>query len=95
MTISYEPLKVGTIAKVKVIGVLVMEDEKGSDFRILSVLVNDLRFEAYRDLTNVSEYQLKEIQEFFPTYKRLEPCKWAKVKSWKSPEEAKKIGWQR
>jgi inorganic pyrophosphatase len=53
MTISYEPLKVGTIAKVKVIGVLVMEDEKGLDFKILSVLVNDLRFEAYRDLTNV------------------------------------------
>jgi inorganic pyrophosphatase len=32
-----------------------------------------------------------EIQEFFETYKRLEPHKWAKVKGWRNAEEAKKI----
>jgi inorganic pyrophosphatase len=34
---------------------------------------------------------LIEIQEFFATYKRLEPRKWAKVKGWKNAEEAKQI----
>jgi inorganic pyrophosphatase len=34
---------------------------------------------------------LTEIQEFFATYKRLEPRKWAKVKGWKNAEEAKQI----
>ena len=29
MALTYEPLEVGAIAKVRVIGVLVMEDEKG------------------------------------------------------------------
>ncbi len=91
MALTYEPLEVGTVAKVRVIGLLVMEDEKGLDNKILSVLLNDLRFEGYKDLTDVPEYQLKEIQEFFTTYKRLEPCKWAKVKGWKKPQEAKQV----
>jgi len=34
---------------------------------------------------------LKEIQEFFETYKRLEPHKWVKIKEWKNAEEAAKI----
>ena len=91
MTLTYEPLTVGTIAKVRVIGVLVMEDEEGLDSKILSVLQNDLRFETYKDLADVDDYLLKEIQEFFETYKRLEPCKWVKVKGWKKAEEAKEI----
>src|SRR5512138_3918485 len=31
MTLSFEPLAVGVVAKVRVIGALVMEDEKGLD----------------------------------------------------------------
>lgn len=91
MTLSYEPLEVGAIAKVRVIGMLIMEDEKGLDYKILSVLLNDLRFEGYRDIKNVPEYQLKEIAEFFTTYKNLEPCKWAKVQGWKNQQEASQI----
>jgi len=43
------------------------------------------------DITDVHKHQLVEIQEFFATYKRLEPRKWAKVKGWKNAEEAKQI----
>ncbi|MGB9842400.1 MAG: inorganic diphosphatase [Candidatus Bathyarchaeales archaeon] len=32
-----------------------------------------------------------EIQEFFETYKRLEPHKWARAKEWKNAAEAMKI----
>ena len=88
MSLSYEPLHVGTVAKVKVIGMLVMEDERGIDSKIFSVLFDDLRFENYKELSDVPEYQLKEIQEFFTTYKRLEPCRWAKVKCWKNAKDA-------
>jgi inorganic pyrophosphatase len=31
------------------------------------------------------------IQEFFETYKRLEPHRWAKTRDWKNAAEAKKI----
>ena len=91
MSLTYEPLEVGAIAKVRVIGVLIMEDERGIDPKILSVLVNDLRYEGYKDKLDVQEHLLKEIQEFFTTYKRLEPCKWAKVKGWKNAEAAYEI----
>lgn len=91
MALSFEPLEVGAIAKVRVIGALIIEDEEGYDAKILSVLVNDARFEGYNDITDVHEHELREIQEFFETYKRLEPHKWAKTKGWKNAAEAKQI----
>src|SRR4030043_525967 len=91
MVLSYEPLEVGCVVKVRVVGVLVIEDEKGEDAKILSVLVNDARFEGYNDITDVHTHQRKEIQEFFETYKRLDPHKWAVAKEWKNAKEAMEI----
>jgi inorganic pyrophosphatase len=91
MVLSYEPLEVGCIVKARVIGALIVEDEKGEDAKILSVPVNDARFDGYHDIADVHPHKLKEIQEFFETYKRLEPRKWAKFKEWKNAEEASKI----
>jgi inorganic pyrophosphatase len=91
MVLSYEPLEVGSIVKVRVIGVLIVEDEKGEDPKILSVLVSDARFEGYKSINDVHSHQLVEIQEFFETYKRLEPHKWVRFKEWKNAEEARKI----
>jgi len=91
MAMSFEPLAVGAIARVRVIGALVIEDEKGIDPKILSVLVNDARFEGYKDISDVHKHELKEIEEFFETYKRLEPHKWTKIKGWKNAAEAMEI----
>jgi inorganic pyrophosphatase len=91
MVMSYEPLEVGCIVRVRVIGVLVIEDEKGADPKILSVLADDARFEGIDDITDVHAHQLREIQEFFETYKRLEPHKWVKIKEWQTAEAAHKI----
>jgi inorganic pyrophosphatase len=91
MVMSYEPLEVGCIVKAQIIGVLVMEDEEGEDPKILSVPVSDPRFDGYNDLTDVHPHKLREIQEFFEVYKRLEPKKWVKFKEWRNAEEAKKI----
>ncbi|MEM2100521.1 MAG: inorganic diphosphatase [Candidatus Bathyarchaeia archaeon] len=91
MALSYEPLEVGCLVKVRVIGALIIEDEKGEDPKILSVLVNDARFEGYKDISDVHPHKLREIQEFFETYKRLEPYKWARFKEWKNAEGAMNI----
>lgn len=90
MAMSFEPLEVGCIVKIRVIGALVIEDEEGPDTKILSVLANDRRFEGYHDISDIHKHELTEIQEFFETYKRLEPHKWANVKGWKDAEEAMK-----
>ena len=91
MVVSYEPLEVGCIVRVRVIGVLMIEDEKGSDPKILSVLVDDARFEGVEEITDIHSHKLKEIQEFFETYKRLEPHKWVKIKGWQTAESAHEI----
>jgi len=91
MTLSFEPLQIGCVAKVKVIGCLLIEDEEGIDPKILSILVNDARFNGYNEISDVHAHELKEIQEFFETYKRLEPHKWTRVKEWKNATEAKEI----
>jgi inorganic pyrophosphatase len=91
MVMSYEPLEVGCIVRVRVIGVLLIEDEKGFDPKILSVLVDDARFEGVHDITDIHIHQLKEIQEFFETYKRLEPHKWIKIIGWEPSAAAYEI----
>jgi len=91
MAMSFEPLEVGAIARVRVIGALIMEDENGPDPKILSVLENDRRFEGYKDIADIHKHELVEIQEFFETYKRLEPHKWTKTKGWQNAAEAMEI----
>jgi len=90
MVLGFEAIAPGTVMKVRPIGMVVMEDEKGRDDKILAVPVKDPRFKDFKDISDVPEHILKEIAEFFETYKRLEPGKWVKVKEWKNAEEAKK-----
>jgi len=91
MVLSYEPLEVGCVIKARTIGALIMEDEEGEDPKILSVPMSDPRFNGLHDIKDVHPHLLREIQEFFETYKRLEPKKWVKFKAWKNAEEAKEI----
>jgi len=91
MILSYEPFEVGCIVKVRPIGALIIEDEEGEDPKILSVPISDPRFDGYKNLSDVHLHLLKEIQEFFETYKRLELKKWVRFKAWKDADEAKKI----
>jgi len=91
MVLSYEPLEVGCIVRVRVIGALIIEDEKGVDPKILSVLADDARFEGIKDIKDIHKHRLREIQEFFETYKRLEPHKWVRIKEWENVEAALEI----
>lgn len=91
MVLSHEPLEVGYVVRTRVIGVLMMEDEEGGDPKILAVPTGDPGFDGYNDLANVHPHKLREIQEFFEVYKRLEPKKWVKFKEWRNAKEAKKI----
>ena len=68
-----------------------MEDEAGEDPKILSVPVKDPRFVGYQTLSDVHPHLLKEVKEFFETYKRLEPRKWVKFKAWEDVGEAMTI----
>jgi inorganic pyrophosphatase len=62
-----------------IIGALLMEDEKGTDDKILAVCDNDYFYGNKRNLTDLSSDQLESIQTFFANYKLNEPGKWSKV----------------
>jgi len=76
---------------VRPIGVLTTEDESGEDSKILGVPVVDPRFQEVTDVKDVAKHLKAEIEDFFLSYKRLEPRKWVKVKGWKDARTAGKM----
>ena len=78
----------GCVVEARPIGLLLMEDEKGLDDKVIAVPVKDPRFSHINSVEDLPPHLKKEIKEFFETYKRLEPGKWVKVKEWKGREVA-------
>ncbi|MFA5087264.1 MAG: inorganic diphosphatase [Candidatus Paceibacterota bacterium] len=83
----------GCVVPCKVIGMLNMEDEAGLDYKIIAVPDDkiDPAFKEINNITDLTEYQKKVIQEFFETYKRLEPNKWVKISGFEPKEIAENI----
>jgi inorganic pyrophosphatase len=65
-----------------------MTDEAGGDDKVLCVPSKDVRRDHLRDITNVREYLLLEIEHFFTVYKDLEPGKSVEGATWVGVEEA-------
>ncbi|MEM5766144.1 MAG: inorganic diphosphatase [Candidatus Aenigmatarchaeota archaeon] len=81
----------GCVVEARPVALLVMEDEKGMDDKIITVPVNDPRFSKIKDLDDLDDKTIREINEFFENYKKSEPGKFVKIKEWKNAEEAKNI----
>ncbi len=93
MVLNEYPLLPGSVIKCRLIGVLVMEDEKGMDEKLLAVPVSkvDPTYDNIKSIDDLPEHTLNKIKNFFETYKILEPNKWVKVKEYKGKAEAEKI----
>ena len=78
------PVAAGSVLRSRPIGVLYMEDESGTDEKILAVPHTKLH-PFYADVTNYTEIhssELEQIEHFFSHYKDLEKNKWVKVLGW-------------
>lgn len=62
----------GCIISSRVIGVLLMSDDKGQDEKLLGVPVDDPRWDDVHSLEDIPRHTLKEIEHFFKVYKDLE-----------------------
>lgn len=87
------PLVPGCVMSCRPIGVLVMEDEKGQDEKIVAVPSNKItrRHENVKDFSDLPEITRDQINHFFEHYKDLEPGKWVKVESWGDHNRAKQM----
>ena len=90
LVVIAEPTFPGCVVRARPIGVLDMSDEKGHDFKILAVAHDDPRWEAASALEDVSPHRLREIENFFETYKTLENRP-TDVNGWLGAEEAWRI----
>jgi inorganic pyrophosphatase len=72
LIINDAPFFPGSYVKCKVLGMLITEDEKGMDQKVIS---------------DVNENTLAIIEDFFTNYKNNEPNKWVKCGDYKGAEE--------
>ena len=72
LVLSTYPLLPGVVVEVRVVGLLLMEDEKGGDAKVIGVVAEDQRLDHIQDIGDVPEGVKQEIQHFFETYKALE-----------------------
>ena len=87
LVIVQEPTFPGCIVPARPVGGLDMEDEKGSDFKIVAVPIGDPRYAHVAELTDLGAHWAKEIETFFETYKWLEPGH-TSIKQWYTADEA-------
>ena len=93
LVISDCPIIPNAVIAVKPIGVLIMEDEKGMDEKILAVPAKKLNsiYEKIEDISELPEGLVNKIKHFFEHYKDLEKGKWVKVKNFEGAQSARKI----
>ena len=83
-----DPTFPGCWVRVRAIGVFWMEDEKGGDAKIICVPANDPVFEDTRDLSQLRQPLLDEIEHFFEVYKMLEPGKESATRGYEGKQAA-------
>ncbi|HEY6812503.1 MAG TPA: inorganic diphosphatase [Propionibacteriaceae bacterium] len=83
-----EPTFPGCLIKCRAVAMFRMKDEAGGDDKVLCVPASDPRRDHIRDLADVRQWVLLEIEHFFEVYKDLEPGKSVEGATWTGVEEA-------
>ncbi|MCA9171621.1 MAG: inorganic diphosphatase, partial [Planctomycetales bacterium] len=83
----------GCVINVRPIGVLIMEDNAGTDEKVIAVPTPKLtlRYENVHNYSDLPDITLQQIEHFFEHYKDLEPGKWVKIGGWHDAAYARKM----
>jgi len=84
LLLTSQPIAPGVWMKARVIGMLEMEDEEGIDHKLICVpekAKQDVICGSWKELSDVPQYRLDKIKQFFEHYKDLEKDKWVKINS--------------
>ncbi|HLI28466.1 MAG TPA: inorganic diphosphatase [Chloroflexota bacterium] len=87
LVIVNEPTFPGCLIHARPIGLLDMYDDKGDDEKVLAVPIGDPRFDEVLALADISPHWLREIENFFLTYKTLEQRE-THVRGWRDAAAA-------
>ena len=83
LVVSTYPVQAGCVLPSRVIGMLEMEDEAGSDNKIIAVPTKkiDPFYATVNAIDDLDEATKKMIKHFFEYYKSIEPGKWVNIKN--------------
>jgi inorganic pyrophosphatase len=85
-----EPTFPGCRMHARPVGVLLMRDEHGPDEKILCVALGDPHWAHVQSLADVPGMKLREVEQFFATYKLLED-KTVEIDGWADVDRAKTL----
>jgi inorganic pyrophosphatase len=85
---SGEPLMPSCVIGVRPIGVLLTEDQDGTDSKIIAVPAKDEEFSDIHDIKDITKSARKQIEHFFKHHKELEKGKFIKIMGWREKETA-------
>lgn len=91
LVVLEEPTFPGCHIHARPVGVFRMRDEEGSDEKVLCVPSSDPRWNHVSDVSDLPEYELREIAHFFDIYKDLEPGKRTESKGWSGRDDAEAV----
>jgi inorganic pyrophosphatase len=90
LVVGQEAVSGMTLMNAKVLGAMQMVDGGEQDDKILAVHADDPQYKHMENLSDLNPHQLKEIEQFFRSYKALEK-KVVEIKGWVNKEAAFKI----
>ena len=90
LVISSEATFPGCVVPAKIVGVLTLIDNGLIDHKIISVVAVDPRYNEINKLSDLSEFTLEEIKDFFANYKTLQNIK-VEVKDYEGLDKALEI----
>ena len=91
LVVVEEPSFPGSVVPARPIGTLGMRDETRDDQKILLVPEGDPRFAEVHDIKDLAPHWLREIENFFETYKELEDKAPPKLSGWHGAAAARKL----
>jgi inorganic pyrophosphatase len=83
-----EPTFPGCLIRARPIGLFRMTDQGDNDFKVLAVPATDPMFEDFEGLWRVPKHFLREVENFFATYKQLEKDNAVESFGWADVEHA-------
>jgi len=84
LVVTPYPVVPGSVIRARPVGILNMSDEAGKDAKLVAVPHDKLSasYKNVKEISDLPELLIKQIQHFFENYKDLEPGKWVKVDGW-------------
>lgn len=86
---AYDPAFPGCLVRGRVIGALEMVEAGDVERNIFAVPDDDPRFANVRNLQDLPEQNLRELEQFFTAFRRMEGDEEARVRGWLGAEEAR------